>query len=209
MNIVWELSTSENGHQGFANEEAARQAAQKYIDYLRKAYRSLDIEFDISFTEGTAQRANSTKSGEAQIDPGKKVAGALNVFLTSRHSNAMGAAHSRENGDIFLNVRANSESRLAHEVAHPFGLSSWPSGHNYTYLGSEWDIDTSLPNMYGGSLKEGIHWVDDYRNATQTRCCAPATEPWRAGNPIGYQGRRSPTAYDILRVGAQRFTGKK
>lgn len=210
MNIVWERGTAQNGNQGFANEDAARKAAQKYIDYLKKAYGSLDIAFDISFTEGTAYRPNSTKDGEAQIDPSKKVEGALNVFLTSRSPNAMGAAFGRANGDIFLNVRANGESRLAHEVAHPFGLRDGPGGYNLTYPGAEWDIDVkSLPGMYRGTIKEGEDWVDDYRNATQTRCCVPSSEPWRGGNPVAYQVRRSPTTFDILRVGARRFTGKR
>ncbi len=201
MNIVWEKQTSDNNGQGFANEEEAREAAQPYIDYLKKAYGALDIEFDISFTEGTASRPNSPD--ESRIDPEKKVEGALNVFLTSRHAKAMGAAWSRENGDIFLNVKANGHSRLAHEVAHPLGLSAWSTGHNLTYFGAEWDIDTSLPRMHSGNLQEGKDWVDDYRTAKTKDIIMR-----RSVGPKYIERPRKPTTYDVLRVGARRFASK-
>jgi hypothetical protein len=58
--------------------------------------------------------------------------------------------------------------------------------------------------MYQGSIKEGRDWFDDYRKIPPKDSIVVIRG--------GAQFRRtyySPTTYYILRVGAQRFTGKR
>jgi RHS repeat-associated protein len=189
-------------------EEQAKKAMAAQIADLKKTYGKIDIDFNITFTAGTAE--NITDSNKARISEGK-VDGAINVFVTSRDRHAVGSPWSHtDTGETFINLRASSVGNLTHEVAHQFAFPSGGLGRSIwdDFLAKGGGIERSLIQLRNGwQVNEGTNWVDDYRNVKETRCCVPGTEPWRAGNPIAYQVQRSPTILDLYRVGARRFTG--
>ena len=196
LNIVYDT-------QYYKNEEEAKKAAAAQLEDLRKVYGRLDIEFNVTYTPGSA--TNLYNLDATLIDPKSYVPGAINVFI-SRAPGMVSAWSRVGKGTVFLNM-ANLESwqywpggtSLSHEVAHHFGLIM--GGGLIGNIRSDVDLEIANANLrFGGRAIEGLDWVDDYRNATESE------QTGRFGSKIV---PRRPTIYDTYRAGARKFQRKR
>jgi RHS repeat-associated protein len=188
-------------------EEEVKWMLAKQIADAKKVYGALDIDFKVTYTAGSA---NADKTA---ITAGRQD-GAINVFFSQSTNDFHPSGHTNSaNGDIFITAGANpnnkmSDGLMSHEIGHRLGLS-YHSGVRIPFTSvdigniySDFLIDTSNSSLRKGGVKEGLHWVDDYRTATETyywpsrAMMTPLTRP------------RTPTTYDIYRVGARKLAGK-
>lgn len=188
----------------YASPGDAEKAVAKQVEDLKKVYAPLDIEFKITYTPGSAN--NLTDANKARVAEGV-VEGALNVFVSRKGGMDTQFSHT-STGLSYLNM-ANIESgqyaftagALAHEVAHQFGVGRPGALSN---LIADAQLGWANWMLRRGFVQEGRDWVDDYRNVTYT-------EYWRnRGEILGHREvQRNPTTYDVYRVGARRFPGKR
>lgn len=159
--------------------------------------RKLYLGYTVDFTIGTANQYRDTitsgaKDGYANVyflDDGHRRLGAYGVFFPeSRH--------------IFISEQYNDKMyrrALCHELFHLFGITVTTRVPFVDLIISnrisDAKINWALRQLKSNAVRYGIDWVDDYRIVLES---VPLPIP---GGYV-YESKRSPSIYDIIRVGA-------
>ena len=214
----------------FSRPEAI-QAMQDSVQHLQSTFSAINVTFNITYTAGTADtvsRQNSECAGCAYSIRSGAVDGAINVFLHNNSRNLLQTVSyfRPENSQIFIEKAGSvPKEKLAHEVGHLLRfLVNGPPGGGIpllTHTGAGWRlvgstnhsedgvIDDANARMRQGPLAYGSQYVDDYRTVAYSQ-----VTPGRTANILGdlaprHMVARTPTAYDIYRLGARIVSGQK
>ncbi|MGB7068402.1 MAG: RHS repeat-associated core domain-containing protein, partial [Pyrinomonadaceae bacterium] len=207
---------------------AARTILADTITNLRDTFDAINVEFDQTFTPGSAKVAqyNNPECGNCayQIVKGG-INGAINVFLhnNSKYTSPI-SQFIPENQQIFLENVAGTKfsDKLAVEVGHLFRyfVNGNPrSGRIIRARNSAGGIVDSADvtetaivrkankSMRHGGIRYGKHYVDDFRDAVHS-----TVTPGRTANILGSlspRKPRSPTHFDIYRLGARMVAAQR
>lgn len=202
------------------NELQAKAAIQKQIAFAEKVYGVIEIKFFKAWTAGKGNWKTLT------IKEGRKP-NYVNVMLTTRDDNKAVSATNVIPGksasediikDIFLiqsqfegggglSDYSLSETSLAHELSHKFGLVGDPSdkvfgsdtffGYNVRNWVSDAEINDAIKILNRGAVKKGFNWGNLGKSRSLPSGVLPANmkEFWA-----------SISTYDNLRIGARRLS---
>lgn len=198
LNIVYDPKLLPSDSKGKDPLQFVKDSFKPKLDYWEETFRKLYLGYTVDFTIGTASQyrdriTSGAKDGYANIfflDDGHRKLGAYAVFFPeSRH--------------IFISEQYNDKMyrrSLCHELFHLFGITSttelwWIDNYLGVFenLISDARINWALRQLKYNSVRYGIDWVEDYRNA-HDNVIVPG-----GGT---YNRKRSPSIYDIIRVGA-------
>lgn len=201
LNIVFDAAA------GYTEEEK-KKFRDSYVAQLQKDFAHADIQFNVTYTEGSASDTNNSKR---QITSGA-VDGALNAFVTRGSVGPSPEVTRYDTGRIFISTGANMSDQnpgnLTHGVIHALGIAGGVNG--YTSPDNKghdrWQIlgDELWNKVFGNSAESATE-------AVHTHLRILSSGGYRPLGVIGYGQAPAPTfktEINYLREGARRYLKK-
>jgi RHS repeat-associated protein len=204
-------------------EAQAKEFLKDQIQDLNNTFSKIQIKFNITWTQGTAERG---PDGNYERITSGAVEGAINAFLYYDRKEHYDYNYTNTGTrQIFLRKSANSSLRplsqraLSHEMGHVFGvigsltrtavsvIGKW--GNNQLFNGidnltSDAVIDSTLLWLRSDLPVYGVDWVDDYRKVKNT-----SGADRRYGATNSELSARTPSILDIYRAAAKDIAAQR